>query len=404
MAFETTSELREDTLFLANEPTDSTSQLFTKALNYMNFVLGALIGGGTIGSTELEPKDWPWIQKYPRGFLRLLAAWNTDQAITVTLTQNSAIVTTTAMAAGLSLLDYRLIAPSSVNQPAFNARVAVHTAGATTLTLDRTWPYTTVASALVFAVPIYYRLPTDFLRFTSHLIPNGDTIDPVVRTSLRVLESRFPLKDITKDTPVFFALTGYSPEHQQQYVRFSHYVTDPLDLEFEYIFEPSKLAVLTGAATLTFADADPDTITRSTGSWLSEGFAAGDQIRVSGSTSNDGDYTIASLTATVLTLVATDTLAAEGPVSSVVVSTIPAIPRVHRRILSYGAATLLLLDKEDTAAKSRLSEFESIYNAMVREAERNEAAAAESAGRLIDDWVDYQDRIKRDATGRIIPI
>jgi len=44
------------------------------------------------------------------------------------------------------------------------------------------------------------------------------------------------------------------------------------------------------------------TITRSGGSWLSDGFAAGMQIRIGPGGTNPGDYTIASLTATVMTL------------------------------------------------------------------------------------------------------
>jgi len=70
--------------------------------------------------------------------------------------------------------------------------------------------------------------------------------------------------------------------------------------------------------TFTYADngGSPDTITASTGSWLTEsnGFKSGQNLQISGSSSNDGaDYTIASVTALVITLIATDTLTNEGP-------------------------------------------------------------------------------------------
>lgn len=71
-----------------------------------------------------------------------------------------------------------------------------------------------------------------------------------------------------------------------------------------------------GGRTLTFADANPDTITASSGDFTSEGYVAGQQLTVANSTSNDGTYTIASVTSTVITLISTDTLVAEGPVSS----------------------------------------------------------------------------------------
>ena len=63
----------------------------------------------------------------------------------------------------------------------------------------------------------------------------------------------------------------------------------------------------------TFADADPDTISRTVGSWLDDGFSAGQTITVSGSTSNDGLFTIDSVTPTTITLLASDTLSDDGP-------------------------------------------------------------------------------------------
>ena len=67
----------------------------------------------------------------------------------------------------------------------------------------------------------------------------------------------------------------------------------------------------------TFADANPDTITRASGSFSTDGYVAGDRVAVSGSASNDGAYTIASVAATVLTLVAGDALVAEGPAGGI---------------------------------------------------------------------------------------
>lgn len=72
------------------------------------------------------------------------------------------------------------------------------------------------------------------------------------------------------------------------------------------------------AETLVFADANPDTLTRDVGSWAADGFLENDQIRIVGTNLNDigpaqgGRFTIASMTALVLTLVATDTFVAES--------------------------------------------------------------------------------------------
>lgn len=69
-----------------------------------------------------------------------------------------------------------------------------------------------------------------------------------------------------------------------------------------------------GAKTLVFADVDPDTITRSGGSFVTDGFTEGMIIDIVGSTDNNGSFQIAlgGVAATVLTLVAADALVAES--------------------------------------------------------------------------------------------
>ncbi len=64
-----------------------------------------------------------------------------------------------------------------------------------------------------------------------------------------------------------------------------------------------RRARLTEPATtnLTFAAAD-DSITRDVGSWLDDGFVAGQRITISGTSGNDGTYTVASVTAATLSL------------------------------------------------------------------------------------------------------
>lgn len=79
-------------------------------------------------------------------------------------------------------------------------------------------------------------------------------------------------------------------------------------------------ALKTGAATLTFA-ASGETITRSTGSFITDGFAVGMSVTVSNSTSNNAvvNQVITALSATVMTL-AGATLVNESGSSSVVLS------------------------------------------------------------------------------------
>jgi len=67
------------------------------------------------------------------------------------------------------------------------------------------------------------------------------------------------------------------------------------------------------AITIAFNDngASADTITDSGAGFVTAGFVAGDKITVSGSTSNDGDYTIDTVVAGTITLIATDSLTTE---------------------------------------------------------------------------------------------
>lgn len=73
--------------------------------------------------------------------------------------------------------------------------------------------------------------------------------------------------------------------------------------------------VIASTDNLTFADANPDTITRATGSFVTDGYVHGMAVTVAGTTSNDGTYIVDTVSATVLTLIASEALTAEGPLS-----------------------------------------------------------------------------------------
>jgi hypothetical protein len=76
---------------------------------------------------------------------------------------------------------------------------------------------------------------------------------------------------------------------------------------------------MTGEPTLTFAEvgASGDTIARSSGSWIADGAVVGDTFVITGTSSNDGTYVIASLSASTITLGSED-LDAEVSTATVV--------------------------------------------------------------------------------------
>jgi hypothetical protein len=92
-------------------------------------------------------------------------------------------------------------------------------------------------------------------------------------------------------------------------------------------FQPLNLATaqsasksMTGACTVSF-DTTGDTITRSFGSWIADGFRQGQSILVAGTASNNGTLGVIGITATVLTV--SNNLTTEATVSGVSISTVP---------------------------------------------------------------------------------
>lgn len=98
-------------------------------------------------------------------------------------------------------------------------------------------------------------------------------------------------------------------------------VGDGVETQFQlmktYLSEPRK-GVLdhTGNPTLTFDDG-PMTVVRSTGSWVTDGYEAGDTVFFTGTASNDRSYVIAAGGVTATTLTLTTAPVDEGPVSNV---------------------------------------------------------------------------------------
>jgi hypothetical protein len=81
------------------------------------------------------------------------------------------------------------------------------------------------------------------------------------------------------------------------------------------------LATQVSGVDITFADANPDTIARASGDFTSDGYTAGMAATVSGAVNagNNGSFIIDSLVALTLTLIASETLTAEGPTSGVII-------------------------------------------------------------------------------------
>ncbi len=104
-------------------------------------------------------------------------------------------------------------------------------------------------------------------------------------------------------------------------IRLVNVLNDGDDYEFQRK-RRATIANMDFAADITFNDngGSPDTITRATGSFTTEGFVTGQTIVVAGSASNDGPFVLTDVPDALTLEVATGSFTAEGPVTDVTVS------------------------------------------------------------------------------------
>ncbi len=94
--------------------------------------------------------------------------------------------------------------------------------------------------------------------------------------------------------------------------------------QFEFVDDwiPDDGATTGSQTDFVFADDDPDTITNSGSVDFTDYFKAGDTLDVTETTTNDGTFTIDSVTSTVITLIAGDTLTAQSPATCTLTSNV----------------------------------------------------------------------------------
>lgn len=98
-----------------------------------------------------------------------------------------------------------------------------------------------------------------------------------------------------------------------------------------------------GTPNLNFADLDPDTITRTAGSWVDDGFIDSMVLTITSSISNNGTFTVDTVTPTTLTLIATDTLVAESGTSGVSVIGTPTADNPIPPLETFNASSMSLI-------------------------------------------------------------
>lgn len=93
-----------------------------------------------------------------------------------------------------------------------------------------------------------------------------------------------------------------------------------------YLEYKEDALTITATGDLTFASSG-NSLERATGSWLDDGLSIGTVVAISGSTSNNRSFTVASLTASTLTFISSDNVVNEGPTSDPTVAAFDAFKR-----------------------------------------------------------------------------
>lgn len=224
------SEILDDILFRAGEPTDGTSDFNAQALIDLNRAYRAIwMGGGEFVEGMNEP--WLWLKKSSPGILTLQPY---DETGTVSVTNNSTSATLSATrATDLDGWFFKVVGHPDV------FRVDSHTAGSAALTLDGVYTGTTNASASFRLFKLEYDLAADLLRLISPMRCYSENVDRIEGIDLSALDNDYPLLYAEAGTPDKFALVTDTK------VRFNRYggstSTDLRRVEYDYHARPADL-------------------------------------------------------------------------------------------------------------------------------------------------------------------
>jgi hypothetical protein len=198
--------------------------------------------------------------------------------------------------------------------------------------LDELEAYETENKRFVYGrASVYDREPQAALSVTSHRMTGSPTItfaevggtgDTITRSAGSFVADGFAAGDLITVAGAVASAGANNITTAKKIVTVTALVItlDDDDLVDE---GPISGVSIVGRPSLTFANAG-DTITRSRGSWLTDGFREGDTVTISGTDggTNDGSFVIDTLTATVMTLAAGGVDADEvSPTSQVSITT-----------------------------------------------------------------------------------
>lgn len=273
MALITTDDLKTYALWLSGEPTDGTSDYESIVLTHMQFIYDLFVTGGTFGTRDIATSaglyshivdiamtDWLWLRKYPPfafnttpATIGSTASAPLNQGVqigTVDLVFGSDVATFSiapyAVEAGVHVAveNFRL-KPISQEQgvptpPITVPRIADHTLGSFTATLDAAWPQEsqTLSNFVIFRD--VYDLPDDMQRFCEAWKVQGGFLVSSMPLNIGSNEQVFdnvPITDFNMGPPDAAARVNDTSIVMNRWDTFSYRI------EGSYIFTPTPLVL-----------------------------------------------------------------------------------------------------------------------------------------------------------------
>lgn len=242
-----TADILADALFRSGEPTDGTSDYAAEALTYLNMVYFQVCRGGS----ELKPdlnEDWYWLRKPSPGLISLHPPISAG-TVTVTLGSLTATLTTAPTDNGVNYSVVNQLIRFGSQTDIY--RIAAHTSGTTTLTLDTVYLNPAqVGSGISYLIMHNEQdLASDVMRIVApmRVYSSGFSWDnnyKVYGAALEAMEEAYPLALIESGVPDMFAFVGSTTAGLKR-VRFNRYggpaSTDKFRIEYDYLYRPTPL-------------------------------------------------------------------------------------------------------------------------------------------------------------------
>lgn len=237
--FTTTADLKAGALELAGELSNGNSDFDTQALTQINNLYQAIIAGGNEFNVDLG-EAWDWAKAANPSVLELVPAYATG---TVSLTKGSTSGTfNTAPGAGLGSLSGRFI---KVDDRPEYFRIASHSSGAGSFTLDANYTGDTGGTLGFKAIKIDYTLTTGLCRLIAPFRiykdktyqDEDDGMIPMM--DYKTFSQHYPFNSLGEGIPSRFCVM--SETNGLFVVRFNAYVSTETRVEYDYIPVPTDL-------------------------------------------------------------------------------------------------------------------------------------------------------------------